>query len=44
MVVVAGREERVVDAGPGVEPGSLALAGARLYWTRDGLPQSAQLG
>ena len=42
VVLVRGASERVVDAGPGVEPGSLAIAGTRLYWTRDGLPQSAQ--
>jgi hypothetical protein len=42
VVLVRGGAERVVDAGPGVEPGSLAIAGRRLYWMRDGLPQSAR--
>ena len=42
VVIVRGRRERVADAGPGIEPSSLAVAGGRLYWTRDGLPQSAQ--
>jgi hypothetical protein len=40
VVIVDGRRERVVDAGPGVEPGSLAVAGRRLYWMRDGQPRS----
>jgi len=35
--------EAVLDPGPGVEAGSLALAGARLYWTRDDAPRSARL-
>ena len=42
--IVRGGAERVVDAGPGVEPGSLAVAGQRLYWTRDGVAQAAQAG
>jgi hypothetical protein len=42
VVVVRGRRERVVDDGPGVEHFSLAVAGDRLYWMRDGLPQSAR--
>jgi hypothetical protein len=41
VVVVRGGRELMADAGPGIEPGSLALAGPRLYWMRDGLPQSA---
>ena len=32
----------VLDAGP-VEQGSLALAGSRLYWTKDGEPRTALL-
>lgn len=35
--------ESVLDAGPGVDPTSLAIAGARVYWTRGGAPQSALL-
>lgn len=31
----------VLDAGPGDEQFSLAVAGRRLYWMRDGLPRSA---
>jgi hypothetical protein len=40
VVRVRGGEERVVDAGPGIEHFSLAVAGRRLYWMRDGVPQS----
>jgi hypothetical protein len=32
--------EQVVDAGSCIEHFSLATAGGRLYWMRDGLPQS----
>jgi hypothetical protein len=42
VVLVRGGRERVVDAGPGIEPGSLAIAGRRLYWMRDGVPRTAQ--
>jgi len=42
VVRVRRGAERVLDAGPGIEPGSLAIAGRRLYWTRDGQPHSAQ--
>lgn len=35
--------ERVLDPGPGIEPGSLAFAGSLLYWTRDGAARSARL-
>lgn len=35
--------EGVLDPGPRVELGSLALAGSRVYWTRDGAPRSALL-
>jgi hypothetical protein len=34
-----GREE-VLDAGPGIEHFSLAVAGRRLYWMRDGAPRT----
>ena len=43
VVRVRGATEEVLDAGPGIEPGSLAIAGRRLYWTRDGLPLSSAL-
>jgi hypothetical protein len=36
-------ETVVLDAGPGVEPQSLAAAAARVYWLRAGAPQSALL-
>jgi hypothetical protein len=35
--------ERLLDAGPDVEPGSLALSRASVYWTRGGAPHSAPL-
>ncbi len=36
--------EGVLDATPGIDPDSLAIAGARVYWTRaDGTAQSALL-
>jgi hypothetical protein len=28
-------------SGPGIQPGSLAAAGARVYWTQDGVARSA---
>ena len=43
VVLVSGRDERVLDAGPGIEDGSLAFSRTRLYWTRDGQPFSAPL-
>ncbi len=43
MVLVHGGEERVLDPGPGIEDGSLAFSSTRLYWIRDGQPQSALL-
>ncbi len=43
VVRVRGGTEEVLDAGPGIEPGSLAIAGRRLYWTRDGQPLSSAL-
>jgi hypothetical protein len=33
--------ESVLDSGAGIEPFSLALAGSRLYWTKDGLAATA---
>jgi hypothetical protein len=35
--------EGVLDAAPGIDPNSLAIAGARVYWARAGSPQSALL-
>jgi hypothetical protein len=35
--------EGVLDATPGIDPSSLAIAGARVYWTRGGVAQSALL-
>jgi hypothetical protein len=35
--------EGVFDAAPGIDPSSLAIAGARVYWTRGGAAQSALL-
>jgi len=42
VVIVRGGRERVVDPGPGIEPGSIAIAGRRLYWMRDGVARTAQ--
>lgn len=39
----ASGETVVLDAGPGIEPESLAVAGARVYWLRAGAPQTALL-
>jgi hypothetical protein len=36
-------ETVVLDAGPGVDVSSLAIADARVYWLRDGVPQTAVL-
>jgi hypothetical protein len=36
-------ETVVVVTGPGIDPDSLAIAGARLFWLRDGAPQTAVL-
>jgi len=44
VVVVAGEAQQVLDPGPGVEAGSLAAAGDRLYWLRDGAPFTALAG
>jgi hypothetical protein len=35
--------DTVVDSGPNIQPGSLALGGRTLYWTRAGRPSSAPL-
>jgi hypothetical protein len=43
-VVKLGTAQEVLDPGPGVEPGSLAAAGQRLYWMRGGLPFTALAG
>jgi hypothetical protein len=40
VVIVRGGGEQVADPGPGVEPFSLAVAGRRVYWMRDGVPRS----
>ena len=40
VVRVRDGGEQVLDAGPGIEHFSLAAAGRRLYWMRDGVPQS----
>jgi len=36
-------ETVVLDAGAGVDPASLAVAGARVYWLRSDVPQTALL-
>lgn len=38
-----GREQVLLDSGTDVEPGSLALAGSRLYWMKGGQPRSVVL-
>jgi hypothetical protein len=38
--VGADRQLVVLDPGPDVEPGSLATAGNRIYWTRGGVAQT----
>jgi hypothetical protein len=43
VVLVERRTARVVDPGPGIEDGSLAFSRTRLYWMRDGQPNSAPL-
>jgi hypothetical protein len=35
--------EAVLDAGPDLDKESLAVSGSTLYWTRGGMPRSAQL-
>jgi hypothetical protein len=40
VVIVRGGSEQVADPGPGIERFSLAVAGTRLYWMRDGAPYS----
>jgi hypothetical protein len=44
VVVVRGTAQEVLDPGPGIEPGSLAAAGQRLYWVRGGVPFTALAG
>jgi hypothetical protein len=44
VVVVRGTAQEVLDPGPGIEPGSLAAAGQRLYWLRGGVPFTALAG
>lgn len=39
----AGRKAAVLDAGVGIDPKSLALAGSSLYWTHDGRPVFAAI-
>lgn len=39
----ASGETVVLDSAPGVDLGSLAIAGARVYWLRGGAPQTALL-
>lgn len=36
-------ETVVLDPGPGIDLGSLAIGGAWVYWTRDGTPHGARL-
>lgn len=36
-------ETVVLDSGPGIELGSLAVVGTRVYWMRAGAPQTAVL-
>jgi hypothetical protein len=43
MLADGDKEETVLDPGPGIEDGSLAFSSTRLYWVRDGLPQTASL-
>ena len=43
VVLVDGAKETVLDPGPGIEDGSLAFSSTRLYWIRDGQPQTALL-
>lgn len=38
-----GTTSRILDQAPGIEPGSLALGGSTVFWTRAGIPQSAKL-
>jgi hypothetical protein len=40
VVRVRGGREEVLDAAPGIEHFSLAVAGLRVYWMRDGAPRS----
>jgi hypothetical protein len=44
VVVARGTAQEVLDPGPGIEPGSLAAAGQRLYWMRGDAPFTAFTG
>jgi hypothetical protein len=43
VVADASGEERVLDEGSGIETGSLAVSGRRVYWTSGGEARSAVL-
>ena len=38
---LTGTEARLLDAGPGIDPDSLAVQGDTVTWTRDGVRQTA---
>ena len=44
LIALSRRGPVTLDAGPDLAPSSLALAGRRLYWTKGGVPRSAELG
>jgi hypothetical protein len=37
--LLIGRDERILDASPDVQPASLARSGATIYWLHDGKPR-----
>jgi hypothetical protein len=41
--VIDASGERLIDQGPDIDPGSLALGTGHLYWLDGGQPQAAQL-
>lgn len=43
VIAIAGRTRTVLDEAPGIERGSLAVAGSRVYWIRAGEPRSATI-
>ena len=43
-LLALGGGARTLDAGPGVDERSLAVAGGRLYWVRDGVVYTATIG
>lgn len=43
VVKIDADGQTLLDTGPGVEAGSLATAGPRVYWLRGGVPQTALL-